>query len=158
MTMFGSIATLAPPGTPSRRAPVVGAAMAVACLGGTLAVAVAWQMASSTVRVERQVTWGVVAAAGATILCAASVLWVLAARRKVASRLIRLTYDVRSGLPETPSTAATVLRGPETLVAAASMVRYHRPACPLAVGKLVGDASRAEHERAGRRPCGVCGP
>src|SRR5947199_77054 len=47
---------------------------------------------------------------------------------------------------------------PDALVAAPNMTRYHRRACPLAAGKTVRPATRAAHERAGRRPCGVCQP
>jgi hypothetical protein len=44
------------------------------------------------------------------------------------------------------------------LVAGARMARYHTGRCPLTAGKPVAAASRADHERAGRRPCGVCSP
>ena len=38
------------------------------------------------------------------------------------------------------------------------MTRFHRAACPLAAGKVVSPAPRAEHERRGLVPCEVCDP
>jgi hypothetical protein len=36
------------------------------------------------------------------------------------------------------------------------MTRFHEAGCSLVAGKQTSPASRAEHERAGRRPCGLC--
>jgi hypothetical protein len=44
------------------------------------------------------------------------------------------------------------------LVTAGRMTRYHRAGCSLVAGKPVTTASRADHERAGLEPCGMCTP
>ena len=36
--------------------------------------------------------------------------------------------------------------------------RYHLPGCAAVDGKQVERMSLAAHERAGRRPCGLCSP
>jgi hypothetical protein len=61
-----------------------------------------------------------------------------------------------TGLRPAPETACG--EAAPALVATATMVRYHRPRCRLVTGKAVEAAGRAEHERAGRTPCGVCEP
>jgi hypothetical protein len=35
--------------------------------------------------------------------------------------------------------------------------RYHRAGCAAIAGKKTKSTSVAKHERAGRRPCGLCG-
>ena len=148
---------LAPPGTPAHWSPAVGLTVAIASVGGAVAVAIAWMGAASSADVERQVPWGVVAAAGTVVFCGANLMWVVTARRAVASRLS--TVVGRLGGSVGPATGRPVVSaGAGVFVAAKSMVRYHRPSCPLAAGKPVREASRTEHEHSGRRPCGVCNP
>jgi hypothetical protein len=62
-----------------------------------------------------------------------------------------------TGVPVTAATGQATADVDE-LVAAANMTRYHRPACPLASGKVVQTAAVGRHRQAGRRPCGVCLP
>jgi hypothetical protein len=46
----------------------------------------------------------------------------------------------------------------DALVAATRMQFFHLATCPFAAGKAIEPSSRADHERAGRRPCEVCQP
>jgi hypothetical protein len=135
-----------------------GVSIAVALLAviAGLIIVISWYEASGTVRVERQIDWGIVAVAGAGAVCVAMVLWILAGRRAVAFRLHQITavLDSRTHLPSTETSRSAS----PSLVATTRMSRYHLPWCPLAARKPVRAADRAEHEAAGRRPCGVCQP
>jgi hypothetical protein len=53
-----------------------------------------------------------------------------------------------------PATAS----GSDTLVADPGLRRFHRSDCALVAGRGWPSASRTEHERARRLPCGVCRP
>ncbi len=136
---------------------------------GLAAMALSWARASDTVRVSEQIDWASVGLAGVTAVTVGLIASFLVARQAIAVRLARLTAAV-----VTPDTAVAVpVRLSESvkssaangaaiadvdLVAAARMARYHTPTCPLTAGKPVLPASRADHERAGRQPCGVCIP
>ena len=144
------------------------AAVLLALLGG-VAVVAAWAGSSTTPLVGRQAVWGAVGVAGTFAVVAGSVLWVAAARAAVARRAADLRVVIAAGV-ETARAAAGPVRPvaapgatgaadrPAALVATATMVRYHRPDCRLVTGKPVEAVARAEHERAGRAPCGVCQP
>jgi hypothetical protein len=135
-------------------------ALAVGGLGG-VAVVVAWLGASSSPIVKDQAGWGAVGVAGTFGVIAASVLWVVTMRQAVALRAIALRVEIAAGAaaarPAAPRSEPGPDREPE-LVAAATMVHYHRAGCRLAAAKPVEPAGRQEHERAKRTPCGVCQP
>jgi len=136
---------------------------------GLAAMALSWARASDTVQVSEQVDWASVGLAGVTAVTLGLVASVLIARQAVAVRLARLTAAVATpdaagagpvavAAPVNASAANGVTAAEGQLVAAARMARYHTPTCPLTVGKPVRPASRTDHERAGRQPCGVCAP
>jgi hypothetical protein len=116
-------------------------------------MAVSWAGSARTLRVGDQADWAIVGIAGSAAVVLAALLWVLAARRVVERRLAQVIarVDVTDAADRTAGADAL-------LVAGAAMVHYHRPGCPLAAGKPVSPASRAGHETADRRPCGVCRP
>ncbi|HEV7863417.1 MAG TPA: hypothetical protein VGR20_11975 [Acidimicrobiia bacterium] len=137
-------------------------ALVVGGLGG-IAVLAAWAGSASTPLVGRQATWGALGVAGAIAVTAASLLWVATGRQAVARRTTELRAAVLAGAMEsrfgaTGAGAATdQAPGPaDELVSGPAMVHYHRAGCRLAAGKPVGAAARADHERAGRTPCGIC--
>jgi hypothetical protein len=101
-----------------------------------------------------QAPWATWAVGGLIVLGAANALWLLAARRTVGlrSRLLLEELDALAAASGRPARATS------DLVATAAMTRFHHRWCPLASGKPVRPWSRAAHERAGRRPCGVCAP
>jgi hypothetical protein len=148
----------------SRLALLVGAA-------GGLALLAAWAGSSSTPLVGRQAAWGAVGVAGTFGITTASFLWVATARQAVVRRTAELrglvlagVAQVRSGAAAGPAdhtgaaagSAAGAEPGGADLVATTTMVHYHRAGCRLAAGKAVEAAGRADHEQAGRTPCGVC--
>ena len=135
-------------------------AVAVGGLGG-VAVIVAWFGASSSPIVKDQAGWGAVGVAGTFGVIAASVLWVVTMRQAVGLRAAALRAEIAAGAvaarPAPPPSEPGPDREPE-LVAATTMVHYHRAGCRLAAAKPVEPADRHEHQRAKRTPCGVCRP
>ncbi|MDQ1515896.1 MAG: hypothetical protein QOE80_1726 [Actinomycetota bacterium] len=140
-------------------------------LGGLGAVAVlsAWVGSSSTPLVGRQAAWGALGVAGTFGVTAASFLWVATARQAVARRTAELRGLILAGVAQLRTERAEKRSGDAAVpgarpddrpefVATTTMVHYHRPGCRLADGKAVEPAGRADHERAGRTPCGVCEP
>lgn len=126
---------------------------------GAAATIVAFAEASATIRVDRQVDWVALGVAGASTVCLAMVLWVLAGRRAIAARVEALaSIQPPERGPVERTVVETQTRGVDGLVATDNMIRYHRPFCPLVAGKTARPATRAAHEAAGRRPCGMCEP
>lgn len=110
---------------------------------------------SGTRDLDHQVVWLNVGAAGLLVAGFGVVSFLAAGRRAVGRRRLTLFGDA----PAQPSAAAVVdLASAESLVAAPTMTRYHRAGCSFTDGKGTVPASRAAHEQAGRRPCGVCLP
>ena len=141
----------APAALPAARLPLV--------LGGlgALAIGLSWIGSADSLRVGDQADWAIVGVTGTAAVVLASLLWILAARRAVELRLghvlARLEPDTATPLDLTAQATAA-----DELVAGPAMAHYHRPGCPLAAGKAVTSATRAGHETAGRRACGVCRP
>jgi hypothetical protein len=131
----------------------------VTTLLAVMVIAIAWWAASGTANVSTQSAWTAVAIGGLIIAGTGNVFWLLAGRTIVAVRRRQLV-----GFPETtpravaPEAVAPPLADTGKLVATKSMTRYHRPDCPLAVGKDARVATLEAHQKKGRRPCGVCNP
>jgi len=124
---------------------------------GAAAMAVSWIGATRSLVVADQTGWAIAGVAGTAAVLMAALLWILAARRMVERRLghVLARLDVSPAVaPEGADRGGAGV----VLVAAPAMTHFHRPACPLAAGKALSTANRAEHEAAGRRPCGVCRP
>lgn len=105
---------------------------------------------------DDQVSAARLAAGGVLVAQAGFVLAVIRGRRALGRRLVATL-----GAGEPDDVAAhrpAVTHNPGGLVAKADMTRYHRETCAFTAGKAVVAAPVAEHERAGRRPCGVCRP
>ena len=110
---------------------------------------------SGTRDLDEQVRWLNVAAAGLLVSGFGVVTFLAAGRRAVGRRRLTLFGDAPE--PDGGSGAADVLDA-GSLVAAPTMTRYHRAGCSFVESKDVAPASRTAHERAGRRPCGICLP
>jgi hypothetical protein len=134
-------------------------AAAVGALGG-MAVLAAWIGSASSPIVRDQAAWGAVGVGGTFCVIGACFFWVTSTRQVVALRATTLRAEIAAGASAVrpPSRAQQPVAGPMTLVAAATMVHFHRAGCRLAAGKPVQPAGRHEHEQAGRTPCGVCEP
>ena len=122
---------------------------------GLLLLAVGYWGVSGTRVFSDQVSSARLAAIGVLLTHAGIVGSVIRGRRALAERRRACLPDVSAVAGAAPVTAAVPDGAP---VAAPDMTRYHDPGCPFAAGKPGVAASAAEHERAGRRACGVCRP
>ena len=115
---------------------------------------------SGTRVLSDQVSAARLAAIGVLLAQAGVVRSVIRGRRALADRRRACLPDaagpgVAAGSGFTPTATVRPQGAP---VAAADMTRYHRPGCAFVAGKPVAPGTAAEHERAGRRACGVCRP
>jgi hypothetical protein len=131
---------------------------------GLIGVGVGWYGAGGTTSLNHQMLWTVLASAGAILIGSSQGLFVLQAFRVIRARRFAVMTDVAALIPgNEPTTVASptdgdVLDVDELRVAADTMTHYHRPDCPLAVGKAVPlQGTPAEHTAQGRVACGVCG-
>jgi hypothetical protein len=139
---------------------------------GAVGVLVSWWAVSRTARLSSEIAWMNLGAGGLMVVGATLAMWVLAGRRAIGQRQARLEADldgvVARRLPPVAvasaaasrRTAVAGARGddvpPDRWVWARGMTRYHRKGCQLVQGKQVRVASLGAHQRAGRRPCGMC--
>jgi hypothetical protein len=116
---------------------------------------VAWWGVSGTARTGTQITWINIGVAAVVVGGLGNMTWLLQGRRAVALR----RRELLARLPARTTVAvAPVASSPrEKRVAVPGASRHHRPDCAAVAGKRVEEASVAKHERAGRRPCGLCG-
>ncbi len=150
------MSTISPAGAPwSRRDRTAWVGLALA---GCALLAVAWNGASNELRFEDDGVWLQLAVAGVTLAFLANAVWYLAGRRAV--RRLRRSVVESAGLAGGPAGPAApgAPAAAAVLVAAPQMKHFHLAGCQLAQGKAVEPARRAEHERAGRTPCGMCTP
>lgn len=115
---------------------------------------VAWWCASGTTQTGRLVTWVNVGVVAVVVGGLGNVTWLLQGRRAVAARQRALTAALAEVVP---ATVAVAPYPDEERVAVPGTTRHHRPTCAAVAGKPVERASTVAHERAGRRPCGLCG-
>jgi hypothetical protein len=130
-------------------------------LGG-IVVAVSWYVCAGDVSFSRQIGPTDAAVAGLLLAGIGNVGWLLRGRRIVGERRRTLLPDVPARLDEVRVRRVDVLHGEEAwalYVAGDGMERFHCRDCMLASGRTDWKTmTRAEHEAAGRRPCGVCRP
>jgi hypothetical protein len=145
----------APPVALWRRADLVVLAGAIG--GGLLLLGAGYWGVSGTRVFDDQVSAARLAAAG-VLLAQAGFVWSVARGRRALGCRLRTALPARTedvAVPPGPAMGTSPSAGP---VAAADMTRYHRHDCAFVAGKAAGAAPVADHERAGRRPCGVCRP
>ena len=141
-----------PSSTPPR--PLLPLAL-LAGAAGVAAMLLGWIEVSATAHVDRQVQWSTLSLIGAVLVCAGAGLTATSGERVFLLHLHRLAA---AGVEDAGPAGAIAAAGrTDQLVATATMSRYHRAGCPLAAGKPVVADSRNVHQRAGRKPCGVCG-
>jgi hypothetical protein len=117
-------------------------------------LAAGWIGAGGEALFEDQTPFLNLAVAGLLVGAAGGALWLVTGLRAVRVRKARVKELI------TARAGGGAVAGAETasdrLVSGPSMTRYHLAGCSLVAGKDVTAASQAEHERAGRRPCGMC--
>jgi hypothetical protein len=142
----GAIARLSPwSGVESLRAMAFAGASAVIVSG-------AWLGAEREPSLRAQIPWVVVATAGFVVGSFGAVSWLLRARVAILTR-----RDELFAFAMYPDAAVAATK-PGAVVVGPRPGKYHRPACPLAVGR--GWPSVAVPQAVGERrePCGVCAP
>jgi hypothetical protein len=137
-------------------------------LVGAVGLLVAWYGSSGSTRLSTQAGWTDLGIAAVLLSGVGNTLWLVSGRRALGARRRLVSLDAGElgpapivGVPGNPvdATDRTLVDDPQQrLVSAPTMTRYHRAACPMVAGKPVRAASRARHEAAGRRPCGICEP
>ncbi len=119
---------------------------------GLVVLALGWYQASGQVTVRGQLTWLNVSLVGLGVSGVANGAWLVRGRQAVGMARSALLQDrAEVWPPPQPGPDDRPVTGP-------GMTRFHRAACPLAAGKVVSPARRAEHERRGLVPCEVCAP
>jgi hypothetical protein len=124
-------------------------------------IAGGWYGTSGEGLPQHQLPWVAMALGGLVLGGVANALWLLKGRHLVGiSRVNLLPSGLVESLRVRRAGGGTGVRGhlDAVLVSAPGMQHFHRAWCPLAAGKPCTDATRAEHERSGLRPCGVCEP
>ena len=119
-------------------------------------VVVAWWGVSGSAHTSTQITWLNVGVAAVVVGGLGNMTWLLQGRRAVALRRRELLAGL-ADVVDAPVEPLTVEDAKESRVALTGATRYHRPDCAAIRGKQVKQMSLARHERAGRRPCGLCG-
>lgn len=118
-------------------------------------LAVAWWGVSGTVSGTRAITWIDVAVLAVVAGGLGNARWLLQGRRALAARR-------RAELPTAEQLRALRRPAPacddDVRVAVPGTLRHHRPTCAAVAGKPVETLPPAEHEAAGRSPCGLCAP
>ena len=112
---------------------------------------------SGTLRVGHQVAWVDLAGAALLVSGAGVVLFLTAGRRAVGRRRLSLFGNV----VEAEVAAGELASAPSAadLVSAPTMTKYHRADCSFVAGKPgLAVATAVNHEKIGKRPCGVCLP
>ena len=131
---------------------------------GLTLVLIGWVQASGDLRPKGQIGPLNLGIAGATVAVAASLRLLARGRRAVTARqvavlapLLPSTRRERGGARSTCGRRPPPRPG-DALVSSPTMTRYHRTGCLLVAAKPVAPAPLAEHQAAGRQPCGVCTP
>ena len=117
-------------------------------------IVVAWWGISGTARTSGQITWLNVGVSAIVVSGLGNMTWLLQGRRALAIRrralLGQLGTAVHVPVDPYPVDAGARFAVPGT-------THHHRAGCPAIAGKPVESMSLSKHERAGRRPCGICG-
>ena len=128
---------------------------------GVAVAALGWWGVSGEATVGQQFRWLALGVIGVLVCLAAGAAWLFAGMRTVGRRIravVPVPSEVRRPVRELHVVSDGAGLSADALVAAAGMRYFHRPSCTLARGKNVRPAERAEHQREGRAPCGVCRP
>ena len=120
-------------------------------------MAVSWYLSGDGQPLDRQMHRIDLAVVGLLIGTVGGGLFLLRGLRAVSLRKATVTALSQRRLAARAATTPTAAAAAGSqLVAGPGMTRYHRAGCSLVTGKTVATASGAEHEQAGRRPCGIC--
>jgi hypothetical protein len=125
-------------------------------VAGLALVLAGWYESAGTGSTRTGLAWLCVSLGGLAAAGVANGLWLLRGLRAIGFAGVAV-------LPP-PKTSAPAIFIPDAkrrglgVVSGAGMSRYHRPGCPLVVGKAVTASDRRALEGSGLSPCGVCEP
>jgi hypothetical protein len=125
--------------------------LACNALGLSLGVT-AWYAAAREATLQGQVKWVSLAGAACVLMGLGAAVFVLVGRRTIGQGLGLLRVPSRP----VPLGAVTAAADTGDLVAVPGLRLYHHGACTLARDRERVTAALAEHEAAGRTPCGFC--
>ena len=115
---------------------------------------VAWWGISGTAKLGTQITWLNVGVASIVVGGLGNMTWLLQGRRALALRRRELLSQIPVDALRTPPPAYP--EPGQKRLAVAGTTHHHAPGCAAVAGKRTKAMSAAAHERAGRRPCGIC--
>jgi hypothetical protein len=121
---------------------------------GLVMLLAAWYQTAGVGQMRTALTWLCLGMAGLITAAVANGLWLLRGLRAIGlagADVISPRSTATPALSSLPDSGAGFVSGPQ-------MSHYHRPACPLVIGRELTVAARAAHEGAGLSPCGVCEP
>jgi hypothetical protein len=125
--------------------------------GGLGALFISWWAASGTGKLNRQITWMVVAIVAIVVIGAGNFLWLLAGRRAVGARRRRLLEGLENlDAGVLAAGAGGALTDAPAFLAVAGTSRYHHPSCLLVRGKAASSVD--PKKRRGLKPCEMCCP
>ena len=124
-------------------------------VGATLVVA-GWYLASGEPSLDDQVGQINLAVAGLVLAAVGHANLIRQMRSRVGER--RATVLSRLLVSAEAPAVAVEVKHDARLVALAHGRYFHRSTCALVAGREVASASRGDHVRRGRVPCGVCAP
>jgi hypothetical protein len=117
---------------------------------GAGAAGVAWWAGSREASLDAQIRWVNLGMAGFITAAVGEITWVRQARLALRTRRRTLLPDVATvDAVVAEPVAATVIAGP-------GLALFHRPACPLALGRDWAAVDRTAAVEDGRSACGVC--
>jgi hypothetical protein len=121
-------------------------------------VMVGWYGASGSTTPRSQLSWVCLGLLGVVICGAANAITIASGRRSLRQRQHTALVTFDGALASLVPRGARAERD-ELRVASPASRLYHRPGCPLIVGRdgVVAIAT-AEHADGGRQPCGWCEP
>jgi hypothetical protein len=130
---------------------------ALSLLGAALVLASAWATTAAD-DVSTRIAWINLGVAGLIVAGTGNAFWLMAGRRAVGQRRARLLTVPRVDTAVSVAPPREDTEPDRGLAAVAGGRRFHRKDCALVADKAVTVGARSRHERAGRRPCGVCQP
>ena len=130
----------------------------LASVAGLVLIVAGWYGAAEEVSVSHQLPWLNLALVGVVVSTATNGVGLLRGRQRIRRRIRLLRETLANDMGGRLTVAPAAESRDSHLVAAPGMRYFHRPDCPLAVGKPVRKQTRVAHGRANREPCRVCEP
>ena len=117
-------------------------------------IVVSWWGESGTTRLGTQITYLNIGVVAVVLGGLGNFTWLVQGRRALALRRRELLASIPVAALASPPIAYPT--SDEVRVAVPGATLHHRPDCPAVVGKKTQERTVAQHEKAGRRPCGLC--